>query len=94
MLQDKFRVIEDCKNLKWEMFNYIKITTRSGERRLPKKDDHAIDCLRYALLGSYYRLEEHIIIEGKKDDMPWHETPEQYAQTLTPFTRLLTKWRF
>ena len=54
MLAGKFHISDRCKNLFWEMDNYFK----DKQGRVPKKNDHLIDCLRYALGCIYYSLPE------------------------------------
>jgi hypothetical protein len=50
LLFDKILISERCENLYTEMSNYIK-----GENnKIPKKNDHLIDCLRYALGACHY----------------------------------------
>lgn len=94
LLKNKLYILEGCQYLRWEMFNYVKVVTRAGERRLPKKDDHAIDCLRYGLLGSHYTLTEKVEIETEKPDFPKRETPEDYLNSLNPYRRLWQKYGY
>jgi len=47
---DLFKVSERCPNLLEEMQNYR--TDKNG--KIPKEDDHLIDCLRYLLSNAYY----------------------------------------
>lgn len=61
LLQDKVIISDKCTNLYWEMENYIK--DRNG--RIPKKNDHLIDTLRYLLGENAYSL--NTIDEPKKE---------------------------
>lgn len=52
LLQDKIVMSEKCGKLFWEMDNYFK--DKNG--KIPKENDHLIDCLRYAYSAAYYEL--------------------------------------
>lgn len=57
-------VISDrCENLMWEIENYI----RDEHGRIPKKNDHLIDCLRYLLASSRYELNEDVLPEPEEE---------------------------
>lgn len=53
-LQGKVVLSDRCKFLFWELDNYFK--DRHG--KIPKKDDHLIDCFRYLLAAAAYELNE------------------------------------
>ena len=52
MLQDKLIISDRCKKLYWEMENYV----RDKFNRIPKVNDHLIDCFRYLLDIAGYSL--------------------------------------
>jgi hypothetical protein len=54
MLRDKLVISDRCKKLFWEMRNYI----RDDNGKIPKVNDHLIDCLRYCLGSIVYSLNE------------------------------------
>ena len=68
MLKDVARVknlltISDrCENLMWELENYV----RDERGRIPKKDDHLIDCFRYLLTCSRYEINEDVAPEPEE----------------------------
>lgn len=47
-------VSAQCKNLMWELTNYIK----DDNGRIPKKNDHLIDALRYLLAACHYHIDQ------------------------------------
>lgn len=56
LLQNRVVISDRCKNLFWEMSSYIK----DDKGKIPKENDHLIDCFRYmlALLGFSINEEE------------------------------------
>lgn len=50
MLQKNIVMSDRCVKLFWELDNYFK----DKNNRIPKANDHLIDCLRYKLAASYY----------------------------------------
>lgn len=54
MLKKKLVISDRCKKLYWEMSNYVK----DDSGKIPKVNDHLIDCLRYALAAHGYNLTE------------------------------------
>ena len=60
MLQGKLWISSKCPKLYWELERYRK----DSSGKIPKKDDHLIDCLRYILDASHYSLktEQEIVL--------------------------------
>ncbi|MCB1712459.1 MAG: terminase family protein, partial [Candidatus Riesia sp.] len=56
MLANKLVISDRCTNLFNEMLNYI----RDDKGKIPKVNDHLIDCLRYALAAVGYSLTEEL----------------------------------
>jgi hypothetical protein len=54
LMQKKLVISDRCVKLFWEMDNYFK--DKLG--KIPKSNDHLIDCVRYALTGGNYMLNE------------------------------------
>lgn len=83
-IHERFVISDRCVKLKWEMDNYYK----DEKGRIPKKDDHLIDDLRYllAMAGYEFDLENPPIPEAKRpergytmqDDFP--ELVDEYAE--------------
>ena len=76
LLQGKLFISSRCPKLYWELERYRK----DASGKIPKKDDHLIDCLRYLLDASHYSLktEREVILapdemkrgERFRDDFP------------------------
>jgi len=65
MLGGKLYISDRAKNFYWELDHYRK--DKNG--KIPKKNDHLIDCFRYILDASYYDLQEKKeYVEAKDDD--------------------------
>lgn len=87
LLYDRVIISENCEHLFWEMDNYYK--DKSG--KIPKRNDHLIDCFRYFLYAANYVLtkeKEYVEKEDEnfrgakiKDDFPeldnWGEPEEE-----------------
>ena len=54
ILAGRLKVSAQCKNFIWEMQNYV----RDHLGRIPKENDHLIDCFRYGLGTANYVLNE------------------------------------
>lgn len=50
LLNDKLYIAKECKWMIWEMVNYRK----DDKGKIPKENDHLIDCLRYGLNAMMY----------------------------------------
>lgn len=77
MLQGKLKISDKCKKLFWELENYRK----DSSGRIPKKDDHLIDCLRYIFDSNYYSIlttkEPKLdVVEMKRGYTPAQDFPE------------------
>lgn len=68
MLNVKVMISDRCKNLVWEISNYVK--DKNGN--IPKKHDHLIDCWRYGNAAAGLSLES--------SDIPDHEEDEDDKQ--------------
>lgn len=65
MLEDALMVISDrCQKFTWEVGNYAK----DENGRIPKENDHALDCFRYILNESFYDtlFEEYLEEKSKR----------------------------
>jgi len=64
LLQGKLRISNRCEKLFWEMDNLYK----DKQGKIPKKDDHLVDCLRYTLHAAYYSVKpEKEYLESKDE---------------------------
>jgi len=65
-IEGKIKISDRCTNLLSEMRNYVK--DRNG--RIPKENDHLIDCFRYLLIFSGYNLNktEQPVPEKDRED--------------------------
>lgn len=52
MLQGKLKISDRCTKLFWELEHYRK----DASGKIPKKDDHLIDCLRYIFDSHHYSI--------------------------------------
>lgn len=52
MLQGKLKISDRCVKLFWELEHYRK----DSSGKIPKKDDHLIDCLRYVFDSHHYSI--------------------------------------
>jgi hypothetical protein len=57
MIKKQVEVSADCVKFRWEMENYVK--DKNG--KIPKKDDHLIDCFRYFLDAAGFTFNEEPI---------------------------------
>ena len=66
LLAGKFIVSDRCKKWLWEMKNYVK----DDSGKIPKGNDHLIDCTRYLLAAANYVLEteKEPIPEAQRED--------------------------
>jgi hypothetical protein len=65
-IEGKIRISDRCKNLMAEMGNYVK--DRNG--KIPKENDHLIDCFRYLLILAQYDLnkKDKPLMEKERED--------------------------
>lgn len=81
MLLHHYIVISDrCEKLVWEMRNYVK----DDKNKIPKENDHLIDCLRYILDFWAYDM-NHIREEGSielanKENKPWYKPSDDFPE--------------
>lgn len=64
LLNKKLIISDRCVKLFWEMDNYYKDKTG----KIPKVNDHLIDCLRYALSASHYTHNTSVEYIEEKDE--------------------------
>jgi hypothetical protein len=67
MISDNLVISDRCKKFFWEMDNYRK--DQNG--KIPKKDDHLIDCIRYVLGADGYHLIEGMEPQDPEKDEMW-----------------------
>lgn len=58
LYRDNILISDRCVKLRWEMENYVRVPNRDGQYKIPKKNDHLIDCLRYTLQRANYKIPE------------------------------------
>lgn len=64
LLAGKLTMSDRCQKLFWEMDNYFK--DKNG--KIPKANDHLIDCFRYAQSAAHYSLNEETEYLEEKDE--------------------------
>lgn len=64
LLMDMVVISSSCKKLLWEMENYF--LDHNG--KIPKKNDHLIDCFRYLLHAANYTIVERAVPRPKEPD--------------------------
>lgn len=64
LLAGKVFMSDRCKKLFWEMDQYRK----DSNGKIPKLNDHLIDCLRYVLTAAHYGLTENLEINREQDE--------------------------
>ena len=81
MLLHGYLIISDrCEKLAWEMRNYAK----DDKNKIPKENDHLIDCLRYILDFWAYDM-NHIKEQGRaelenKENKPWYKPSDDFPE--------------
>lgn len=64
ILIKRLHISDRCKKIFWEMDNYYK----DKQGKIPKKNDHLIDCLRYILAAVFYSLPEKTEYKEENDE--------------------------
>lgn len=77
---ESIEVAMECKNFISEMNNYIK----DDKGRIPKENDHLIDCLRYALaaLGFEFTHKTPPIKKDKDMERRFHKMEDDFANSM------------
>jgi hypothetical protein len=65
LLQGKLILSERCQKLYWELERYRK----DASGKIPKKDDHLIDCLRYIMDSGNYSVKQEREMINEADEM-------------------------
>ena len=65
LLHNQLLISSKCPKLYWELERYRK----DASGKIPKKDDHLIDCLRYILDASHYSLKKEREVILAPDEM-------------------------
>lgn len=58
MINNQVAISDRCVKTKWELLNYVRIYNRNNDVKVPKRNDHLIDCIRYTLSRAYYKIPE------------------------------------
>jgi len=90
MLEGNFIISDKCPMLYWELTNYRK----DDKGRIPKENDHLIDCLRYIFNADNYFTEEGEIPVYKTDKRGFPLTPQDARgdDDLDPFEMITSEY--
>lgn len=79
MVYDRFEMTDECPKLMWEMSNY----QRDANGKIPKKNDHLIDDLRYILNQAGYDTVPRDPWVDPKVELGWrHSIDVEYSNNL------------
>jgi hypothetical protein len=77
LLSGHLEMSDRCVKLFWEMDNYFK----DDSGKIPKKDDHLIDTLRYTLGAAHYKTQEaQEYLESKDEDFRGARIEDDFPQ--------------
>jgi hypothetical protein len=90
MLEGKIFISDRCVNLYWELSNYKK----DDKGKIPKENDHLIDCLRYMLnANNYFSIEGHIpIVKTDRRGYPLTREDLRDKDEVDPFAKLTDEY--